>query len=452
MIRGNKEETGISLRTVNKLMIVITIVVSIVLLMETYESSSLFNTVSQATDDYIEWQEDAYNLMEASDYLTQEVQCYTVTMDREHLDNYFKEAKTNRNREKALEAIPEDIRKTTAYQQLKAAMNDSMNLMNKEYYAMALICKAENYDMNEYPEEIRNIKISSEDLSLSREQMIRRAQLIVHGKSYFAQKDDIRSEMNRCIEELKDYTENRQTNSISSMRSQLKVVRMFIITHSIGIMFIFYLTSKLGILPILKGVEKINDDSPIPEIGASEFRFLARSYNKMYDTYKESIAHLNYNVSHDKLTGLYNREGYEIIKDSVDISRMCLVDIDVDDFKQINDTYGHDVGDKILRKIADALRMSFRSEDYLCRIGGDEFVVIMIHTKQNCESLIRKKVDMINKRLADTSDGLPTVSISAGAAHGVKNRNYDTIYKNADIALYEAKAKGKKNYSFYRAS
>ena len=89
MIRGNKEETGISLRTVNKLMIVITIVVSIVLLMETYESSSLFNTVSQATDDYIEWQEDAYNLMEASDYLTQEVQCYTVTMDREHLDNYF---------------------------------------------------------------------------------------------------------------------------------------------------------------------------------------------------------------------------------------------------------------------------------------------------------------------------------------------------------------------------
>lgn len=76
------------------------------------------------------------------------------------------------------------------------------------------------------------------------------------------------------------------------------------------------------------------------------------------------------------------------------------------------------LGDRVLQKIAETIRHSFRAEDCVCRIGGDEFVVFMTHTGEKQKSLIVSKVNQINAELEDTKDGLPLVSVSVGIAHG----------------------------------
>ena len=149
----------------------------------------------------------------------------------------------------------------------------------------------------------------------------------------------------------------------------------------------------------------------------------------------------------DGLTGLYNRAGYEEIFSNADLSHTTLLLADVDRFKSINDTYGHEVGDLVMKKVAGTLRNNFRSDDYICRIGGDEFAVIMSNQTSLLGSLIQTKITEINSILADGYDGLPSTSISVGAAFG--GEGSDSLFERADKALYRRKQEGRGGCSFF---
>lgn len=171
----------------------------------------------------------------------------------------------------------------------------------------------------------------------------------------------------------------------------------------------------------------------------------------MYDVYKKSIEHLNYKASHDELTGVYNRAGYDLLVESIDLATTYMMVIDVDDFKKVNDEYGHNAGDNVLVRVAKVLQMFFRSDDYVCRVGGDEFVVLMVHSSRNSDKLIAAKVEDINRELAKgNTDDAPAASISAGVAHGEEHDTSQTLFEKADKALYETKKSGKRGYSFYK--
>ena len=123
--------------------------------------------------------------------------------------------------------------------------------------------------------------------------------------------------------------------------------------------------------------------------------------------------------------------------------------VDIDRFKEINDTYGHEVGDKVLQKLARILQESFRSNDYPCRLGGDEFAVVMIRSDSRLKNLLLSKVDAINSKIHDTGDGLPDVSLSFGIAFPDRADATDNIYNDADVALYKAKEQGGNSYHIY---
>ena len=89
---------------------------------------------------------------------------------------------------------------------------------------------------------------------------------------------------------------------------------------------------------------------------------------------------------------------------------------DVDIFKHVNDTYGHSVGDQILKKVASLLQTTFRSIDYVCRIGGDEFAVILVDVSQEPDYTVRDKITTINDQLSCPTYDLPAVSLSVGVA------------------------------------
>ena len=123
--------------------------------------------------------------------------------------------------------------------------------------------------------------------------------------------------------------------------------------------------------------------------------------------------------------------------------------IDVDNFKSINDTYGHETGDKVLIKIVQVLNSIFRDDDCICRIGGDEFVAFMVHSSNISRRLIETKINQINIELENTDDGLPPVSISVGIVNGRDIKNAETMFEKTDAAMYESKKQGKNTYTFY---
>jgi hemerythrin len=119
--------------------------------------------------------------------------------------------------------------------------------------------------------------------------------------------------------------------------------------------------------------------------------------------------------------------------------------IDADHFKEVNDNYGHDAGDLVLKELARALKHALRTDDLVCRLGGDEFLVICPNTnEEGCmyiAELMRKKISELR---VPTSGEPWHGSVSVGvAARNADTKNCDTLLKRADKNLYAAKDAGK---------
>ncbi|MBR0366420.1 MAG: diguanylate cyclase [Clostridia bacterium] len=401
--------------------------------------------MTKTTEQQIDLRKAARELMDASDYLTEKVQRFSVQGDKRFLDEYFNEAFEANRREEAIRIMSSNPGTNAALEKLQAAMNASVTLMNREYYAMRLVIEAMEY--KEYPEIIKSVALSDEDKDLSAADKMRRAAEMVHDDEYYKQKDVIRQDMRDSLDELEKMAYNTDASALEFLRSRMWLVRLVIILQTIGIFFMVWLTSKLGIHPVLNAVDRIKADRPLPVVGANEFRYLARTYNRMYEVYKRSLERLNFKASHDELTGAYNRAGYDLLLSSIDLDSTYMMLFDVDDFKSINDTYGHEMGDKTLVRLVNILRTHSRSDDYICRIGGDEFVVFMTHVEKQ-HDLITLKIEEINKELGEASDEIVPMSVSVGIAHGATAKDPIDLFKKTDAAMYEAKRGGKSAYRF----
>ena len=162
----------------------------------------------------------------------------------------------------------------------------------------------------------------------------------------------------------------------------------------------------------------------------------------------------------DVLTGITNRAGFEIaIKEK--LSQKCegtFFLIDLDNFKTLNDTLGHPVGDKCLRATSKVLKHLFRDSDVVARLGGDEFTVYAPTIWQ--EKTIRDKAEMILKHIcrnytASAEENKVTVRITASigiAQYPKDGKSYRELYKKADSALYETKESGRRGYTVFGSS
>jgi diguanylate cyclase (GGDEF)-like protein len=128
---------------------------------------------------------------------------------------------------------------------------------------------------------------------------------------------------------------------------------------------------------------------------------------------------------------------------------IALILIDIDYFKTVNDTLGHDGGDAVLKKVAGQLTKYFRSSDYACRIGGDEFAVILTNIDESLKQVVETKVISLREGMMDTQDGLPEITLSAGIAFSEPNLTSEGLFKHADSALYLVKESGRNGYRFY---
>ena len=167
---------------------------------------------------------------------------------------------------------------------------------------------------------------------------------------------------------------------------------------------------------------------------------------------RQQIADLSELVSTDGLTGLYNFRHFKtVLQAEMDRSKRsgiptCLVMIDLDHFKVINDTYGHEAGNMVLKHVADILTTELRTTDVICRYGGEEFVVIFPETQLN---LAVKVADRIRETIADTpvaseaGDIFVTASMGASVYMKFGILSLDEFVDSVDKYLYEAKKSGR---------
>ena len=127
-----RNRQGASIRSINLVMTVLAVIISILLILTTYDINACYSKLREKTDYYIRWQKDASDLQAGSDYLTEQVRCYAETSERGYLDNYFEEAEVTRQRDNAVARIHEYLGDAPAYHALVEAMDESVALMDRE--------------------------------------------------------------------------------------------------------------------------------------------------------------------------------------------------------------------------------------------------------------------------------------------------------------------------------
>jgi len=162
-----------------------------------------------------------------------------------------------------------------------------------------------------------------------------------------------------------------------------------------------------------------------------------------------------YQSNHDALTNLYNRAfaidylNQKLKEASRNNSAISVFFIDVDDFKNINDQYGHELGDKVLILVANVLTETVRQRDLVARFGGDEFMVVLedINNNQSLQ-LVAEKI--LNKLSEQENQLHPPISVSIGIS-SCQNGNVSSnkLISQADIAMYESKNLGKHTVSIF---
>lgn len=218
--------------------------------------------------------------------------------------------------------------------------------------------------------------------------------------------------------------------------------------------------------PILFFTSSINMDNKLLglQLGASDFlgkdcdarELVIKIKNLLYakkrydDVVRLSVV--------DSLTHVYNRRYFQHrLRDEFERGRrydrdFCCIIIDVDKFKEVNDTLGHPVGDNVLKSIADILRSNIRAADILCRYGGDEFGLLLPETNFQGAYVTAERVrSKVEKTNLSTPENPVFISLSCGISSLVEGgaMGMDELVTQADVALYKAKRAGRNQISFY---
>jgi diguanylate cyclase (GGDEF)-like protein len=188
--------------------------------------------------------------------------------------------------------------------------------------------------------------------------------------------------------------------------------------------------------------------------------FISKRIQKLFIKYENEIQknkeEFKKKAYFDHLTGLYTRYAgkyeFEKIQKELDSNETAILFVDLDHFKEINDSLGHDIGDIILKEVSKRLKNCLTKKDRIIRFGGDEFVIVLSHVNNKEE--LKKIADkiLINVKKPIIINGKYFyISVSIGIANYPKDAtDFDTLVRLADSAMYEAKKTGKDRYQFFQ--
>lgn len=279
---------GISIRIIHVIALICAAAIVALLFFTTRQSSNLVSTLSSETDNYIVRQKAAHDLMEASDYLTENVQRFTLDGDIRYMNQYFEEAEFSQRRDKALQAMIDNNADPSLVQQISEALEESRHLMLDEYRAMKLVIEAKG--ITKYPDILKTVDLKSDssgDLTdyelMSPEEKMEAAQSLVMGNEYYAKKEIIRTNLKNALEMLDDQMTSARKKTANDRVQELKISRVLIIVLSILLLGLLVLIAVFCTIPLITAYRCNLKKERLPMIGSREFRKMSESYNEMQD-------------------------------------------------------------------------------------------------------------------------------------------------------------------------
>lgn len=438
---------GVSIRAVGIVTIIIAIILAFYAFYLAGKVATAEDTVTSDQKRYVECSEAVDNLQSASDYLTSQARMFVTTGRREYMDAYIKEISVTDRRGKAVDVLRSSFSENReAVTKLEHALDASNGLAKSELSAFRLA--AEYYGIDDVPKEVAEANTDLFRDSPSKETLIETAKSLVLSESYDNVKENIsssvRASSDALLERLNTDLEENKT-LIQGLLFQLRVTVALLLC----VIMVFVLALFMYVLkPLGRYIERLSAGEPLEPDGAYELHYLANAYNIIYEDNNQRIEKLREYAERDSLTGISNRGGYDNFL-ATHTRNIALLLIDINNFKEFNTVYGHDTGDAVLIKMAEALNTAFRSTDFPCRINGDLFAVVMTNMNIESRQAILNKVEMVNSILGDDSSDLPAVTLSVGAAFSTEDMSQDDIYHAAHAALQQAKQAKSNSVYFY---
>ncbi len=440
---------GIKISFVNLFFTVLTGIVFCFILLISNNVKNRFNDVNDSMSKFIICQQSSEKIKESANYLTEQARLFVVTGSREHLDSYLKEYLETRSQQKAFRELEKVCSKSDlALQRLRIALEQGNGLIEMELYAMRLVCEA--MQEKDLPTAISKIAIGDLDKSNSPQEMKETAINNLFGDGYMIYKLRLNSNCQLTVAAIEQQIKKDLNMNADQLGSNIRRLRVLFFVLLIVNVFIFIGFGFLVILPLGKFRTSIENDEKLDVIGSLEFKSLAESYNEIYEIKAQNEKSLLKKAEYDGLTGILNRRAFDQICETSaqKEQKIALLLIDMDNFKNVNDTYGHLGGDNALKSLAAALSETFRDTDYVARVGGDEFAAILPNCDASAANAIKKKIERINKRLSQLAEHF--VSVSVGVAFS-DNGFSKELYDKADKALYMVKERGKRGCEVYES-
>ena len=411
-----------------------------------------FIELYDTTEQYIVCVNTAREMQDGSNYLTEQARLFTLWGDIEYLDNYFTEENETRRVDLSAEKLQEYSGESDSFAYITTAFQLSRALTKIEYRAMRLMVEATGVDPAEWPQELLDTVLSEEEeAALSKYEKVEAAQHLLRSRTYQEKRDGIAASITAYRDTVAAVTRDQQTKAAGRLSASLWQLGIYSVLLVVSIFASWALVYLLIVKPIARGIGYVRRGELVPVRGAMEVRELASVYNEMFEENQENQRIIRREAERDALTELLNRRCFERTLGAYKQAGepFALVIVDIDTFKTINDTMGHSVGDAVIKRVASALGGTFRGGDHICRIGGDEFAVIVSDITKADADVIRRKMAAINERLSVPEDGVPTVSLSSGVAFANNKKAAERIFENADEALYRVKKNGRNGCAVY---
>ena len=442
MSKENRKRNGINIIRLNSLAILVMAVVFVFILVISNIVNKKFHAVETNIEKFITCEKGSQYIEESADYLTDNARLFAVTLDKEYAERYFEEIEVTKRQEQALEMIRQVCNeKDLALQRLGIAIEQAQSLINMELYTIRLgymLIGEENL-----PASIKDIQVGVLDRQLDDEQLHKKAINNLFEGGYQIYKKRINENCSLTVDSIEQQVKDELNMNAYELGLNLNRLRFQYIVLLVLNVLMFVVFAFLIVIPLTRFRKSIKNDSRLSVIGSQECRELAQSYNEIYERKAMNEKSLLQKAEYDALTGILNRRAFDqICRNSAEQQeRIALLLIDMDNFKSINDTYGHSGGDIALKELARILTETFRSGDFVARIGGDEFAVILPGCPEEAGNTIIEKISRINEELSGLHD-IKNVSVSVGVAFSEVGYN-EKLFKNADEALYQVKENGR---------
>ena len=439
------QKKGVRLNRLNVCLIVIGFVLMLFMVFSMFDTNKSFNQIVSVTEAYLSSQQTAGMLSNIANSMSDECADFIKTGAPDCTHVYAGQlnainAQISLNESAKAEDEDEDPFMVKALAAFRA-MNET------EIRAMRLMADTLPMGMAAFPLILQQTQLSPEDQALTAEEKKVLAEKLITSDEYRLHKETLTEAVDDSHRVASEQGKNRSVQTAAHVKKIMRRQKLLLLLFIVVAIVALLLNRFLIISPIQRSVDKLDQRKPLPVEGRKplpvegsyEVRHLANVYNEVLKDNAEKTEALSYAATHDALTGLYNRGEFDRVYSRAENEKVGVMIADVDHFKQFNDEFGHEVGDRVLKAVAAKLTEHFRAEDFVARIGGDEFCIIMPGTSQVDAPVMIEKIEQINRELQETGDDLPPITISAGFAFWDRPNPGVSLFHDADTTLLDLK-------------